>query len=465
MGHRMLIDPITRVEGHAELDIFTDDSGKGGEVRFSVKSFRGFEKFLEGSPIELLPPLTARVCGICYTAHLLASCKAIEDALGIEITVEARKFRELLHLGNFIESHALSLSALSLPDILLYEGKPEERNIVFLFNNRQDLLRRALKLRQAGSLITKIAGRRPVHPVSIVIGGILQPLKPEDRDEIATAMKGAKETILELWHLLWDAFQCNEELVKLGALESSFLSIKGSNGVELYDGDLALADKDGRIIKEFSASHYLDVITEEERPFSYMKFPVHKDGVKFRVGPLARLNISKKFATPVAQSLFSLMTSAYTMPFQSSMLYHLSRAAEAMYAVERAEELLLDEDLLSDRVMPGVYRSREARGVGIVEAPRGTLVHIYDITAEGYAQKIDLYVATQHNNFAINDALTETAKKMHLGPSAQETTLNKLEMIVRAYDPCFSCATHAFGQRELRVHLYDRDGSLIRRWE
>ena len=465
MGHRMLIDPITRVEGHAELDIFTDDSGKGGEVRFSVKSFRGFEKFLEGSPIELLPPLTARVCGICYTAHLLASCKAIEDALGIEITVEARKFRELLHLGNFIESHALSLSALSLPDILLYEGKPEERNIVFLFNNRQDLLRRALKLRQAGSLITKIAGRRPVHPVSIVIGGILQPLKREDRDEIATAMKGAKETILELWHLLWDAFQCNEELVKLGALESSFLSIKGSNGVELYDGDLALADKDGRIIKEFSASHYLDVITEEERPFSYMKFPVHKDGVKFRVGPLARLNISKKFATPVAQSLFSLMTSAYIMPFQNSMLYHLSRAAEAMYAVERAEELLLDEDLLSDRVMPGVYRSREARGVGIVEAPRGTLVHIYDITAEGYAQKIDLYVATQHNNFAINDALTETAKKMRLGPSAQETTLNNLEMIVRAYDPCFSCATHAFGQRELRVNLYDRDGSLIRRWE
>ena len=465
MKQKIVVDPVTRIEGHAELDIITDDAGVVEEARFSVKSFRGFEKFLEGAPMELLPPTTARICGICYTSHVLASCKALENALNIEITPEARKLREILHLGNFIESHALSIAALSLPDLLFHKNGPHERNLAFLLKQREFLVRRAMKLRQAGSLITRFAGKRQVHPISPVIGGVLQPLNTEERDEIATMMEGAKDTVSAMWQLIWEAFHDYEDIAMLGETRSAFLSMKGREGVELYDADLAIMSENGELIQEFPPSRYLDFVEEEERDFSYMKFPVLKNGTKFRVGPLARLNICRKFPTPNSQWMMNAITSEYALPLQNSMLYHPARVAETMYAIERAEQLLNDEDLLSDKVKPEVCKAKEGRGIGIVEAPRGTLVHIYDIDSHGYAKSIALYVATQHNNFAMNDALTNTAKRIITGPSPEETTLNKLEMIIRAYDPCLSCATHTIGQREFRINLRKQDGSLIKRWE
>jgi F420-non-reducing hydrogenase large subunit len=368
-------------------------------------------------------------------------------------------------MGNFVESHALAIAALSLPDLLFHKNGPQERNLAFLLKQREFLVRRAMKLRQAGSLITKFAGKREIHPISPVIGGVLQTLKTEERDEIATMMEGAKDTVSAMWQLIWETLHDNEDIALLGETRSAFLSMKGREGVELYDADLAIMSGDGEIIKEFPSSNYLDFIDEEERDFSYMKFPVLKDGTKFRVGPLARLNICRMFSTPNSQKMMDEITSAYALPLQNSMLYHLARVAETMYALERAEQLLNDEDLLSDKVKPDVCRAKEGRGIGIIEAPRGTLVHIYDIDSNGYAKNIGLYVATQHNNFAINDALTKTAKQILIGPAPEETTLNKLEMIIRAYDPCLSCATHTIGQRGFRINLRQQDGSLIKRWE
>lgn len=463
MKQQIVIDPVTRVEGHSEIQIILDDQERVNDVRFSVKSFRGFERFLEGTPIESLPQLTARICGICYTAHILASCKALENALGITVSPEARQLRELLYLGNFIESHVLSIAALSLPDFV--PGlKPQERNVAFLLNSHGELVRRSMKLRQLGSAITRLVGKRPVHPITPVIGGVLQPLQPEDRKELVKLLEGAYETIGELWTIVTKAIRSDPALRQTGDIRSAYLALKGKAGVEFYDAEtLAVVSEEGQTLEAFPAAQYVDRVIEEERDFSYMKFPRLKSGVRFRVGPVARVNVCGRFTTPYAQTMLERLSAEYPLPWHGSMFYHLARLVELMYAVERAKELLQDDELLSDRVKPGVYANRTGQGVGIVEAPRGTLVHIYDVDDKGYATRLRFYVATQHNNFAINDALTETARRLVTGPAPEEAALNRLEMIVRAYDPCLSCATHMLGQPTMDVSVHRLDGALIRR--
>lgn len=437
---KITINPVTRVEGDSQITLNLNPAGQIEGAQFSVQVFRGFERFLVGAPIEMLPQMTARLCGICYTAHILTSCKALENALEIKISPEARRLRELLHLGNFIESHTLSIAALSLPDFVTPALSRKDRNIGFLLAH-SDLARQAMKLRQFGSMITKLAGKRPIHPVTPVIGGLLQPLRAQERDELIHMLDGAQTTVAELWQFMWNAFRASPEIKQAGAIESAFMSMRGEQGIEFYDADLAIVDKQGAPHSTFPAVDYSQHVTEEEREYSYMKFPVLKDGTRFRVGPLARVNVCGKFSTPQAQKMLIQLVAEYPMPIQNSLFYHLTRIAELTYAIEKAGEILQDPCILSNNVKPGIYHARDAHGVGIVEAPRGTLVHIYDMDAAGCLKNIRLYVATQHNNFAINDALTETAKRI-AGVSNEETTLNKLEMIIRAYDPCLSCATH-----------------------
>jgi F420-non-reducing hydrogenase large subunit len=464
MATTLTIDPITRVEGHSQIDIFLDDGDKVKEARFAVKSFRGFEVFLEGVPIEFLPRYTARVCGICYTAHSLASCKALEAALGIEVSPAARKLREFLHLGNYIESHPLHLGALALPDFVSGDGKPEQRHLGQLLKAHEDLLRRVMKLRQAGSLITKAVGRRVVHPVAAVIGGVLQPPQAEDLVKIHKHLDGAEATLRELRDIIVPALQRDAALLNLGAITTSSLALKGARGVEIYDGPVVIQDERGGAVVEFSADKYLDYVQEEERDFSYMKFPVLKDNRPFRVGPAARLNVNKTYTTPKAAAMAAELIAAFGYPLQPSMVLHAVRIAETMYAVEKAEELMADGDIVSDKVKPGTYHGRDGVGVGIVEAPRGVLAHIYEINKEGFATKVSLYVATQHNNFAINDAVTRAASALITNAAPSETALNRIEMVVRAYDPCLSCATHTVNGRALAINLYGADGRLRGRW-
>lgn len=464
MATTLTIDPITRIEGHSQVDIFLEDGDKVREARFAVKSFRGFEVFLEGVPMEFLPRYTARVCGICYTAHSLASCKALEAALGIEISAAARKLREFLHIGNYLESHSLHLGVLSLPDFVYRDGQPEKRHVGQLLKDKEDLVRRVMKLRQAGSLITKAVGRRVVHPVAAVIGGVLQPPKAEDLLEVKKHLDGGRETIQELWDIVVPALQGDAGFLDLGNINTASLATKGAAGVEFYDGPLVLQDEQGAVVAEFPAAKYLDYIREEERDFSYMKFPVLKDKRPFRVGPAARLNINKTYTTPKAGAMAKDLFAAFGDPLHPSMALHAVRIAELMYALERAEELMADGDILSEKVKPATYKGRDGVGVGIVEAPRGSLVHIYEVNQKGYATKVSLYVATQHNNYAINDAITKTAATLITNASPPETALNRIEMVVRAYDPCLSCATHTANGRAYVINLMGADGRVLGRW-
>ena len=443
MTRQITIDPVTRIEGHSEIQLLFDDQNKFNDARLSVKSFRGFERFLVGAPIEELPRLTARICGICYTAHTLVSCKALEDAMGIQVTPEAHKLRELLYLGNYIESHTLSVAMLSLPDLISPHLKVEQRNIAFLAKSQGELTKRIARLRQVGALITRLVGKRPVHPVTPVIGGMTIPLTPEERDQIRTALVGATDTVHELWNLVVKAFQTDAEGRQVGNIRSAFMALKGKNGVSFYDSEaLVVIDEAGKVVESVAPRQYDGMVVEEERDFSYMKFPRLKNGLSFRVGPLARLNVCGRYSTPKAQKMLEMLTAATPLPYQGSMLYHLSRLMELMTAVEQAQELIDDEAVLSERVRPVLGEAKDAHGVGIIEAPRGTLVHIYDIDSRGFTTGVKLYVATQHNNLAINSALTETARRTIVDEKPDEETLNRLEMIVRAYDPCLSCATH-----------------------
>ncbi|MBN1317626.1 MAG: Ni/Fe hydrogenase subunit alpha [Anaerolineales bacterium] len=463
MTKQITIDPITRIEGHSEIRIFLNDDDRVSDVQFAVKSFRGFERFLEGAPIEALPQYTARVCGICYTAHILASCKALENALEIRISEPAKKLRELLYMGNFIQSHTLSIAVLSLPD-LIPGGTRETRNIQHLLADHRDLAEKSVKLSQLGLTLTRLAGKRAVHPVTPVIGGMLQPLQPGDRDVLERRLESAVDTVEALWQFVFSAFRSNPDLLDGGGIETAYLSLNGERGVEFYDGSqLAIADKSGEIVATVPPERYGDIMRQEEREFSYMKFPVLVNGARFRVGPLARLNVCKQYTTPRAQTMSEALLAEYRAPLHNSMFFHLARIIELMYTVERATELLQDDDLLSDRVKPDVYRAREAEGVGVLEAPRGTLVHIYDIDGEGFARKVQLNVATQHNNFAINAALKETAQRIVRQVPPPEAVLNELEMIVRAYDPCLSCATHVLGRPAVRVQfIRSNDGDAPR---
>jgi F420-non-reducing hydrogenase large subunit len=457
VGKVVRIDPVTRIEGHSEVDIIFNDDDTVQETRFSVKTFRGFEKFLEGEPIEKLPELTARICGICYTAHALASCKAIEDALGINISEEARKLRELLQLGNYIESHALSLAVLSLPDFIFHDRPPEERNIQNLLKKDEALVRSVMKLRHAGSMITKIVGRRQVHPVTPTIGGMTKPITKNETVEMKKYLEGGIDTVKRLWSILDSTLTNNSDMWHLGEIKTSYLSVKGEEGVTFYDGEIAVVDEEGKMVNKFSPSKYLDFVDEEMRDYSYMKFPVLKDKRTFRVGPLARMNVCGKYSTPVAQAMFEQFKSGHPMPVHTTMSYHIARAIEAMFAVEKTQELLSDDALFSEKVKPGKYKSKAGRGIGMVEAPRGTLVHIYDITKDGFAEGLKFFVATQHNNFPINAALTEASKNIIKTRTPEEKELNKLEMIIRAYDPCLSCATHALGGLSFRYNVITKE--------
>jgi coenzyme F420-reducing hydrogenase alpha subunit len=457
------VDPVTRVEGHSEIDIVLDDDKTVEEVRFSVKIFRGFEKFLVGQPVERLPELTARICGICYTVHSLSSCKAIEDAMNIKISPEAHKLRQLLSIGNFIESHLLSIAILSMPDILFFDKLPEERNIANLLKKDEALVEGAMKLRQAGSLITKIAGRRQVHPISPVIGGVIKPISKDEADEIRELLDGGLDTLKKIWSIFISKFTENMDIWKLGDIKSKYLSIIDKEGVEFYDGDIAVLDENGELINKFKPQQYLDFVEEEIKDYSYMKFPrLKKEGI-FRVGPLARFNINRKFKTPVAAEMFEELSSTFEPPLHNTMSYHLARIIEAVYSVEMADNLLNDEAIYTDKVKPKTYKSTSGRGFGVVEAPRGTLVHIYDIDKDGFLEDAKFYVATQHNNFSINEALTHTAKNLINTDKPDEKDLNKLEMIVRAYDPCLACATHAMLESFGNINLYKTNGELIRR--
>jgi NAD-reducing hydrogenase large subunit len=464
MSKTITIDPVTRVEGHGKITMHLDEQGKIAQVLFCVKEFRGLEKFCEGTLAENLPSITARICGVCPTSHFLASTKAIEDCLGTQIPETATKLRELLLLGQVIESHMTSLVMFTLPDLIFGEGKPSQRNIAGLVQADQEAVAKGIALRGTGTAISRIVGRRFGQPIAARIGGMVLPLREEERKEMAHLIASAEP------HLVWFAQRMRALIEQnaavfedLGNVQTAYLGLAQKDGLAFYDGAVQVVGADGRPLTTFNSNQYFDHVTEQVENWSYMKFPVLKSGERFRVGPLARVNIADKIPTPLASQELEWFRSRWQRPAHKSLYYHYARLIETIYAFERAKELLNDPSITQSDVFvqPEI---KAGVGVGIVEAPRGTLVHRYELDQEGKSVKVDLLVATQHNNFGLNDALKETATRLITDGKPSENTLNKLEMIVRAYDPCLSCATHTLGDRDFKFELLDPHGALIEEW-
>lgn len=467
MTQRIIIDPVTRIEGHAKITIYLDDRDQVTDARFHVTEFRGFERFCEGRPFHEMAGLSARICGICPVSHLLASSKAGDRILAVAIPPAAVKLRRLMNLAQIIQSHALSFFHLSAPDLLLgWESDPATRNVFGLIARHPELARGGIRLRQFGQEIIEALGGRKIHPAWSVPGGVRDGLAIEARDRFLARLPEEHAVIrnaLEFFKGFLDSHA--EETQVFGNFPSLFLGLVTPDGNwEYYDGRLRFADSAGKIVAECDPLEYEQYIGERVEKDSYLKSPYFKplglaDGV-YRVGPLARLNICKNIGAPKADAELAEFRQRSGGVANGSFYFHYARLIEILACLEFIERILPDPDLQSDhlRAEAGVNR---LEGIGVSEAPRGTLFHHYHVDENGLLKKINLIIATGQNALAMNRTVTQIARHYVKGPSIAEPILNRIEAGIRAFDPCLSCSTHAFGQMPLVVELRRLDGTLI----
>jgi NAD-reducing hydrogenase large subunit len=468
MGERILIDPVTRIEGHAKITIHLDDQGQVAEARFHVAEFRGFEKFCEGRPFYEMAGITARVCGICPVSHLLASVKAGDQILSVAIPPAAEKLRRLLNLGQITQSHALSFFHLSAPDLLLgFDSPPEKRHVFGLAAVHPELARAGIRLRQFGQEIIEALGGKKIHPAWVAPGGVRGPLTEERRQHIRGRLPEARATTLTalgVFKGLLDKYQ--EEADTFGNFPSLFMGLVADDGTWEHYGDrIRFVDSKGQVVADkLDPARYQEYIGEAMEPWSYLKSPYYKplgypDGM-YRVGPLARLNLSQRMGTPAADRELTEYRQRGKGTVNSSFYFHYARLIEILTALERIELLLDDADVVSAhfRARAGVNR---LEGVGVSEAPRGTLFHHYQVDEHGLMRKVNLIIATGQNNLAMNRTVTQIAQRYVRGSKVPEGILNRIEAGIRAFDPCLSCSTHAVGQMPLLVQLLGPDGELL----
>lgn len=460
MAQKITIQPVTRIEGHARITIYVNDDGKVDRAYFHVDQFRGFEKFSEGRMYYEMPIITPRICGICPVSHHLASAKACDAIISADIPRPAKLLRELMHMGQVIQSHSMHFFELAGPDLIFgWDADPKIRNVVGIVEANPELALKAVKLRKFGQeIIAKLAGRR-IHPNYAVPGGVNNTLSVKDRDELLSEIDIMISYIQEGISLAKDWIEKNKETVEeFGVLSTGYMGlVTDEGGLELYDGKVKLIDKDGNLLELFDGSKYLDYIGEHVEDWSYLKFPFYKklgwpDGV-YRVGPLARLNVAEKIDTPLAQEEFKNFKSINGgKPVEGSLYYHYARLIEDLFAAERAKELLLDPDILSDDIVTTTGKILP-EGVGVIEAPRGTLIHHYWVDNKGTIVKANLIVATGHNNWAMSKGVEEVAKRYVDGKNLTEGMLNRVEGLIRCYDPCLSCSTHAVGKMPMVINI------------
>jgi len=470
MNKEIVINPITRIEGHAKVTIHLgkDDSVK--EARFHVVDFRGFEKFCDGRPFYEMPSITSRSCGICPVSHLLASAKACDEIVGVNPPKTAILLRRLIHMGQMIQSHALSFFHLSAPDLLLgMDADPAERNIFGLIAKKPDLALQGIKLRKFGQeLIEKVAGKRIHSSEWVIPGGAKWPLTKQNADYLLSNLPEALDIALKTTKLFKNSLQgLEEEVQNFGNFPTYYMGlVTAKGGVEHYDGKIRIVDAEGKIVADqLDPAAYREYIGEAVEPWSYMKFPYYKplgypDGI-YRVGPLARLNIASRCGTPLAdEELKEFKKLGKNGVVQSTFHYHYARLIEILFCLEGVKEILEDPDILSERVSSKAFVNN-VEGIGVAEAPRGTLIHHYAVDPQGMIVWANMIIATEHNNLAYNKAVTQVAKKYVKAKQLQEGMLNRVEAVIRAFDPCLSCATHAVGQMPLEVQLIDAEGKLI----
>lgn len=461
---------MTRIEGHAKITIHLDDAGNVTDARFHVTEFRGFERFCEGRPLWEMAGITARVCGICPVSHLLASAKAGDAILAVDIPPAADKLRRLMNLGQFVQSHALSFFHLSAPDFLLgMDSPPATRNVFGLIASDPDLARAGIRLRQFGQEIIECLGGKKIHPAWAVPGGVREALSDESRQKIKSKLPEARATAIEALNVfkkLLKNFKAETQI--FGNFPSLFMGLVAPDGSwEHYGGNLRFVDSGGNVIADqIPASRYKEFIGEAVESWSYLKSPYYRplgypEGI-YRVGPLARLNICSQMGTPLADLELSHFRECGNGAVTSSFYYHYARLIEILAGVERIE-LMIDDPELSSEWLRADAGINKLAGVGVSEAPRGTLFHDYQVDANGMIQKVNLIIATGQNNLAMNRTVAQIARHYVHGSKIQEGMLNRVEAGIRAFDPCLSCSTHAYGRMPMEISLLGPDGGLLDR--
>ena len=468
---RIVIEPITRVEGHGKVSILMDEHHRVEEARLHIVEFRGFERFVQGRPFWELPVLVQRLCGICPVSHHLCAAKAVDGIIGAEqLTPTAEKMRRLMHYGQMFQSHALHFFYLAAPDLLFgFDAPVEKRNVVAVIAEHPELAVQGVMMRKFGQEIIKATAGKKVHGTGAIPGGINKNLLIGERDALLADMDRMMEWSRKAVKIARDYTLENlESLADFGSFDSNHLSIVREDGaMDLYDGKLRAVSASGeRIIDQVDPLDYLDVIAEEVRPWSYMKFPFlkqigSKDGW-YRVGPLARVNACDFIDTPEAEAARrEFMDLSDGKPSNVTMAYHWTRMIELLHSAEKIQVLLHDPDLQGeDLVAPAGERRGEY--VAMIEAPRGTLTHHYRVDENDQVTMANLIVSTTCNNEAMNRAVEKiAADELSGAPEITEGLLNNIEVGIRAYDPCLSCATHALGQMPLEVTLYDATGWIV----
>ncbi len=465
---RIVIDPVSRIEGHAKISIHLNEKGEVSEARFHVAEFRGFERFCVGRPFWEMAGLSARICGICPVSHLMASAKAGDQIMAVRIPPAANKLRRLMNLGQILQSHALSFFHLSAPDFLLgWDSDPAKRNVFGLIAANPELARAGIRLRQFGQEIIEHLGGKKIHPAWAVPGGVRVGLSVASREHLQGWLPEARTTTFQALELFKSYLDNHpEEIDNFGNFLSLFMGLVTPDGLwEHHDGVLRFVDSNGRVVADgIEASRYQEVIGESVETWSYLKSPYYKPfgyprGM-YRVGPLARLNICTRIGVPLAdKELIEFRQRAGGIAI-SSFYYHYARLIEMVAALEFIEQLLADPDMHSDRLRAEAGIN-QLEGVGVSEAPRGTLFHHYQVDKDGMLQKVNLIIATGQNNLPMHRTVTQIAQRYIKGTTIPEGMLNRVEAGIRAFDPCLSCSTHAYGQMPLKIQLFNAEGTLV----
>lgn len=475
MTKTITIAPVSRIEGHAKVTIELDDAGNVAETYVNVVELRGFEKFCIGRPVEELPRIVTSICGVCPWSHHLASAKANDAVFGVTPPPTGRKLRELCNAIAYTEEHILHFFFLAGPDYVMGpDADYTVRNVLGIVQTNPEIGRKVVRARHLGSQMLGIASGKSIHPVTAVPGGYSKPLMEKERDR----MMPMAEEVLEFAKFAISFAKENifpkylEEIKTLGVIETGFLGTVTDDGtMNLYDGKLRLMKPDGTY-EEFAYDQYTDYIGEHIEPWSYLKFPYAKKWGNFNMDPegpvgiyrtntLARINVCDKMATPLAQTEFEEFRKEFGRPAQQTLLYHYARLIELVYNAELVVQLLNDPEITGKETRVPVS-PRAARGVGCVEAPRGTLIHDYETEENGIVTNVNLIVGTTHNNAPINMSVKQAAKSLIKDGNYDETILNKVEMAIRAYDPCLSCATHKLdGTLPVKIEIINSKGERI----
>lgn len=469
VAQKITIEPVTRIEGHAKVTIRMTEEGKVDHAYLHINEFRGFEKFCEGRLVFEMPLITPRICGICPVSHHLASAKAGDAVMGCPPPRPASLLRELMHMGQIIQSHGMHFFELAGPDLLLgFDADPAIRNVVGLLQANPELTVKAVNLRKFGQEIISTLGGRRVHPNFAVPGGVNKSLLASERAAIQAGIDESIATLKVGLQIMKDwAAKNAEDINKFAVFDTGYFGlVTPRNSLELYDGQIRLIDRNGKQLELFDGKDYLDYIAEHVESWSYLKFPYYKKmgypGGVYRVGPLGRCNASDQIDTPLANEELKIFKAIGNgKPINNTLYYHYARLIEALFATERVQVLLDDPDILSnDRL--NTKQDFKGVGVGIIEAPRGTLIHHYWAKENGQLEKINLIVSTGHNNWAMSEAVDSVAKTYIKGPDVKEGMLNRVEAAIRAYDPCLSCSTHAIGEMPIVMDIEDSDGNVIK---